>query len=127
MSFKYVVDSSAWYEYLDGSEKGLKIHKLIDEGATAITILGVAELADKFERENKSFESTLQFINSRCPILSLTTSIVQDAAKIKKKQRLVRNKFGLVDALHVATAKHHDAIFITTDNAFIGLENVSVI
>lgn len=127
MSFKYVIDSSAWYEYLEGSEKGAKIHSYIDKGESAITILGIAELADKFERENKSFDATLRFINSKAAILSLTIFIVQEAAKIKKKQRINKSKFGLADALHYATAKQHAASFITLDNDFTELENVVIL
>ena len=127
MSFKYVVDSSAWYEYLDGSEKGTKIHALIDSGKTAIAILGVAELADKFERENKAFDRILQFIQSKAAILPVTLFVVQEAAKIKKKQRALKNKFGLVDALHLATAKEHAATFITVDNDFRGVDNVIIL
>lgn len=127
MSFKYVIDSSAWLAYLEGSQKGAEIHRIIEERAGAITILSLAELADKFERENKAFEKTLQFIQSKAPILSLNISIILDAAKIKKKQRATRTKFGLIDALHLATANHHAAIFMTLDYDFTGLENVVVL
>ena len=127
MSFKYVLDSSAWLEYLEGSEKGARIHEIIEERTAAITILALAELADKFERENRAFEKTLQFIQSKSPILSLNISIIQGAAKIKKKQRLSQSKFGLIDALHLATAKYHGAIFITKDLDFKGIENVVIL
>ena len=127
MSFKYILDSSAWCEYLKGSEKGTKIHQLVDNGLTAITLLSVAELADKYERESRSFDKTLQFIKSKAPILSLDLPIVLEAAKIKKKQRLARNKFGLVDALHLSTAKQYNVTFVTTDHDFQGLDNVFVL
>ena len=39
MSFKYVLDSSAWLEYLEGSERGARIHEIIEERTAAITIL----------------------------------------------------------------------------------------
>jgi predicted nucleic acid-binding protein len=127
MSAKYLIDSSAWIAYLQGDEKGAQIHSLVDDGAIAISIIALAELADKFERDSHSFAKTLHFIQSRAAIMPLTVDIVLNAAKIKKRQRKTRKKFGLADALQLATAQAHHLTLITTDGDFCGCDGVKVL
>lgn len=124
MNSKYVLDSSAWLEYFDGSIYGAKISAIIEEGNIGTSLLAITEIADKFERENKSFEQFLRFIQSRATILPLTLEIVLHAAKLKKQIRAKNNKFGLVDSIHLATALQEKAVFVTSDRDFSGVENV---
>jgi predicted nucleic acid-binding protein len=127
MNAKYLIGSSAWIAYLQGNEKGGQIHSLIEEEVVAISIIALAEVADKFERESQSFAKTLHFIESRAAILSLTVDIVLDAAKIKKKQRKIKQTFGLADAFQLATAKAHDLTLITTNQDFCGCDGVRIL
>ncbi len=124
MSSKYILDSSAWIEYLGGSIKGTQVAKLLETRAIGTSIIAIAELADKFEREDRNFEKTLTFIQGKSLILPFTLSIACSAAKIKKEMRAKRNKFGLVDAIHLATAFQQKAIFVTADNDFRDIKNV---
>ncbi len=127
MSYKYVIDSSAWVEYIGGTKRAEKIKAIIEKEMTATSIIAIAELADKFTRENKRFELLLKFIQSRSLIIPLTINIAIEAATIKKELRAKAPKFGLVDAIHLATAKLEGAIFITVDNYFAGAEKVVII
>lgn len=124
MSFKYVLDSSAWIEYLGGSTKGQKVHRLLSNEKVATSILAITELADKFARENRSFDTTLRFIQSNSAIIPLTISIGLRAAKVKKQFREKQSKFGLADAINFATALQENAHFVTADRDFADTENV---
>lgn len=124
MNFKYVLDSSAWVEYLDGSTTGQKVSQILENETVGTSIIAIAELADKFEKENKNFEKTLAFIQGRSLLLPFTLSIACSAAKIKKKIRTKKSKFGLVDAIHLATALQQKATFVTADNDFRNTEGV---
>ncbi len=127
MSDEYLIDSSIWIEYLAGSAKGIKIKNIVDEKSIATSILSIAELADKFEREEKDFSYVLTFIQSRAAIVPLNIALVLHAAKIKKKFRTKNNKFGLIDALHLATAQQEKLIFVTADTDFRNAENVILV
>ena len=122
MSFDFIVDSSAWAEYFGGSEAGIAIQKIFEEKSLATSILAIAELADKYEREGRSFTGRLDFIKSKAAILPLTILIALAASKIKKEIRLNNPKFGLIDALHLATAKQYSSLLLTTDKDFKGIE-----
>ena len=123
MSYKYVLDSSAWVEYLGASARAVKIKELVEQESIATSILAVAELADKFEREGRAFDKTLQFMQTRAAIVQLSIPLALAAAKIKKEQRMLRTKFGLVDAIHIATARQENARFITADKDFSGMDD----
>ncbi len=127
MAYKYLIDSSAWVEYYLGSSKGLKIKQIIEEEAIATSIIALAELADKFEKEEKEIAPILGFIQSRAAIIHLSITIILDAAKIKKDIGRRNKKFGLADALHLATARQESLSFITADNDFKNVEKVWLI
>ena len=124
MSIEQVIDTSVWLEYFAGSEKAKKI---IENGNIGSSIITLAELADKFEREDREFESALNFIIASATILPVTVEIAILAAKLKKQIRKKHSKFGLADALHLASAKSENAIFVTTDNDFAGVNGALVI
>ncbi len=125
MSYKYIIDSSAWIEYFNGRINEIK--EIIEKETIATSIIAIAELADKFEREDREFSKYLKFIQSRAAILPLTLDIVFKAAKIKKEFRGKNPKFGLADALHLSTTLKENSILLTTDKDFSGSDNVLII
>ena len=124
---KYVLYSSAWVEYFGGTPRGAKIRPFIEEETIATSIIAIAELADKCEREGRPFENYLRFIQHRCEILPLTIGISVEAAKLKNQIRKNSTKFGLIDGIHLATSSDASAIFITTDMDFKDAKDVLLI
>jgi len=127
MENNYLLDSSAWIEYFRGSDKGEKVKSLIEEESVAISIFGIAEIADKLEHEGKNLNEHLGFIKNAAAILPLTFSSAVLAGKLKNKYRVTKQKFCLGDAIHLATAQEEDCIFITADTDFSGIENVRLL
>jgi predicted nucleic acid-binding protein len=124
MGYKYVIESSAWAEYLGGTGKGEKVRQIIEHDMAATSIIAIVELADKFQRENKKFGTALEFIKSRAAVIPLTEWIALEAARLKKEIRSKNSKFGIADALHLATALQEKAVLVTFDNDFPKDENV---
>jgi predicted nucleic acid-binding protein len=143
MSHKYVIDASAWFEYFYGTPKGIRIKPLIEHEEIATSIVAVGELADKFARINHRFDVMLQFIQRRAAIIDLSVSLALKAAQIKKEARTKKENpnrersigpnrssdlgFSMADGVHMATAQQENAILVTADNDFAGMENVMVI
>lgn len=127
MSYKYVIDASAWFEYLYGTSKGVKIKQIIEHEDIATSLIAVAELADKLARINLRFDVMLQFIQRRSALINLSVPLVLTAAKLKKEVRNTKNKFSLADGVHLATAKQESATLVTADTDFTGLEKVLLI
>jgi len=57
----------------------------------------------------------------------MTIPTALDAAKLKKDIRKKNRKFGLADAIHLATAYENKATLITTDLDFRGVKGCSII
>ena len=124
MNDNYLINSSVWIEYFSGSKKGEKVCTIIEKEKIATSVFAVAEVADKFEREKKSFDVHLTFIQSRAEIIPLTVNLALAAAKLKNNYRKTTNKFGLGDAIHLASAQDCKAILVTTDTDFAEIPNV---
>ena len=127
MSYKYVIDSSAWIDYLGGTSLGAKLKRIIEEETIATSVLAIAEIADKCERDERPFEKFLQYIQSRAAILPITINIAVHAAKLKKQIRVKNQKFGLADAMHLATACEWKAILVTIDNDFRDIDDATIV
>ncbi|MBI2550226.1 PIN domain-containing protein [Candidatus Woesearchaeota archaeon] len=127
MSYDYVIDSSAWVEYLLGTDKGHRIRPLIDREDIATSIIAIAEIADKLVRNNVRFHVMLQFIQRRAVIIPLSVELALKAAQLKKEIRMKKEKFSLADGVHLATALQEAAVLVTADPDFSGLDNVMVI
>ena len=127
MSYSYVIDSSAWVEYLDGTPRGTRVQRLIEEEAIATSIIGIAEIAYKYERENQRTDAWLKFIESRSSILPVTVPIAREAAALKKKIRVRKQKFSLADGIHLATARLEGATLVTADTDFSEEQNVKLV
>jgi len=125
MENKYAIDTSAWIEYF--SKKGKDIKQIIEQNNLITSVIAIAELADKFGRENIPFDDAFALIQEEANIIPLTTSLALEAGRIKKKYRKTKRKFGLADAIHIVTARSEQATFITKDKDFEGLENVRMI
>lgn len=118
------IDSSVWVEYFKGNEL---TKELIETDKLVTSSIAIAELATLFDKHNKNFKKELQFIKSRCKIIPLTVEIALLAAKIKNEQRAKKEKFGLADAMHYATARTSNAELVTTDHDFAGMEKVRML
>lgn len=127
MSYEFILDSSVWIEYFIGNIKIEKIKEVIEEGNIATSILAIVELADKFNRDGKDFESYLNFIKSHAVILPITISIALESAKIKKKFRVKNSKFGIADSIHLATAHSENTKLLTKDSDFSDADNAYLI
>lgn len=127
MSYNYVIDSSAWVDYLRGTSNGPKLKRLIELEEIATSVLALAEIADKFERDNMKFEIMLKFITRQSVILPVSIEAALRAAKLKNEIRKRRAKFGISDGIHLATAIEEGATLVTSDSDFTGLENVLLV
>lgn len=121
---KFVFDSSAWVEYLKGTAQAEKLNEILETVLVGTSICALAEIADRCEKYNQDAEKAITFIEAKATIIPITTDILLRAAKLKNHLRKTRPKFGLFDALHLATAEQQHATFVTADADFSGLNNV---
>lgn len=127
MANKYLLDSSAWIEYFNGTELGGKVKKLIENEDVYTCIISIAEISDKFNKEREKFDKFLSFIKNISSILNLTVSSCGECGKVKAERRLIKKEFSLIDAIIYLTAKENSCFLITKDDDFKEMENVIIL
>lgn len=118
MNYKYVLDTHAWVELFDGTEKGRQVKELVERGSIATSVLALAELSHKCAKEGRELEPFVSFIQAQSAILPLSQEIALNSGKLKKELRNVSKNVSLADAIHFQTARASAATFVTGDPDF---------
>ncbi len=115
----YIIDTSAWIEYLDGSEKGEKINNILksNEKVYIIPVI-LSELISKVKRSNGNIELVYGSLIKNSEILSLTPRIAKEAGLLHTEVKLTLPSFSLTDATIICSAKAFKLKILTTDNHF---------
>lgn len=120
----YILDSWAWFEYLDDSEKGKIIESYIQDTKNTLytNAITVAEIISKVKRNNKDTEIAFNAISTLSIIYSGNETLCKEVGLIHAEQRKKNGKFSLADAFVVATARKFNAKILTADNDFRGIK-----
>lgn len=124
MSYKYILDSCAWAEFFDGTDKGQRVKDILQEGNSGTSIIALAEFSDKCARENRNADHFVRFIQAKSAILPLTAEIALKAGPLKVELRKVSKNISLADCIHLQTARSQGAVFVTGDPDFRNIEGV---
>jgi len=126
MSFSYVIDSYAWVEYFRGTKEGAAAKAYIEGKDHSTCSITIAELAEKYKRENKDFSEDFHFIMSKSEIIGLSCDIALAAGEINFENKKKIKNWGLSDAIILATAKMFNATVVTGDPHFKNLNAVMI-
>ena len=121
-----ILDTSAWIEYLSGTNKGRKIKELIVDMNIISTGMIVAELIAKHIREEQPLEMVSQALQE-VNYVAIDYDVGYLTAQIYTNQRKINPKFGLIDAHIIAISRISGAKIITCDNDFNGIKNATII
>ena len=116
---KYIIDSSAWIEYLEGSEKGEKVSNILKkENEIFILPLNIGEVVSKVKRKDKNVEIAYRVLISRSNIIEITPKIAKESGLLHAKLRQKGSSISLADTMIIKTAQYLKTKIITTDNHF---------
>ena len=117
---KYIIDSYAWIEYLEGSRLGEKVREiLINENNEILSLnLCIAEVVSKAKRKNLNVEIAFRAINLNSKVAEVTPEIAKQTGLFHAKIRREIKDFGLVDTLILMLARELDAKILTGDPHF---------
>ena len=117
---KIVVDTYAWIEYFNASERGLKVREIIEKEGNEIFISSVsfAEIISKFLRTNKDINIAIDGLNSLAKVIEVSQEISILAGEIHFNEKKKNKDFGMLDSFVAATAKLNNAKILTGDNDF---------
>jgi predicted nucleic acid-binding protein len=121
-----VIDSFAWLEYFSGSSAGAEARPFIESSKGVTPTIVIAELSEKYRREDLGFTEDLNFIIGKTRVVPLDTEIAQKAGRLsQERKRRVRN-WGLADSIILATAREYKAKIVTGDEHFRDLVDEAI-
>lgn len=121
-----VIDSFAWVEYFLGSVAGGKAKPFIENSEGITPTIVIAELSDKYRRENLTFTEDLNFIIGKTRVVSLDAKIAQIAGILNHERKRKVKRWGLADSIILATAREHKARIVTGDEHFRDLVDETI-
>ena len=120
---KYIIDSYAWIEYLEGSKLGEKVREIILNNYELYSLnLTIAEVISKVKRKKGDSEIAFKAITSNSKILEITPEMAKNAGLFHAEIRQKIKNFGLVDSLLLIVARELKAKILTGDNHFKGFK-----
>lgn len=122
----YIVDTWAWTEYFEGTNKGISIKDKIEAGDNITPSIVLAELKRKFvEWHRQDFDDKLEFIKGNSQVVDLDEEVAIMAGEIRA-QKPVPN-MGLVDCILLALARKFNMKVLTGDEHFKTLSEAEYI
>jgi len=119
-----VFDTYAWVEYFCGTEKGKVVEKYLLQHEIITPSIVLVELSYKAVKGSWNFRELLEFIKARSLIADMNEEIIIQSGLVYANMRKKQSHFSLVDAIILTTALIKNAIILTGDKDFVGLDNV---
>lgn len=121
---KYLIDSSAWIDFLEGDERGEEVWKIIKSKEVYALNLIISEVVSYVKRKNGDFNLAFRTITSNSKVLEVNLEIAKDAGILHADMKKETKNFGLIDAIIYTAAKKIKAKVVTGDPHFKKLKGV---
>ena len=123
---RFLLDSSAWIEYILGSSKGEEVFEILKQNQDEVYSLSLilAEIVSKFKREKQDFSLAFRIISSNSRILEVSPEIAKEAGLLHAEMKQKKRDFGLIDAIIWAVAKKLNTKLVTCDSHFKSFKDV---
>lgn len=122
---KYIIDSYAWIEYLNGSLSGEKVHNILKEDHEFFSLnLTISEVVSRVKRGKGNVEIAYSSIRTISKVVEVTPELAKRAGEFHAEMREKIKDFGLVDSLILTLAKKLNAKVITGDEHFKRMKDV---
>lgn len=122
----FLVDAYAWVEYFIGSKKGEHAARVIDDPTVEVQTLEstLAEIRGWALREGRDFEVLYGVIKRNSDIIHTPLEEWLETAKIRFEIKKRVPRFGMMDALLIASKQAHGSRILTGDPHFKGMADV---
>lgn len=115
---KYIIDSSAWIEYLEGSKSGEEVSKILKKEEVFVIPIIISEVISYVKRNKGNIEIAYESIIKNSKILEITPRIAKEAGLLHASKKEKGDNFPLADALILCSAMDCETKIITTDHHF---------
>lgn len=124
-----ILDTSAWVELFEDTEKGGYVAEALRKGNCFTSIVTVAETADWCAKKGlqSKLNDYVEVIKAGSQLLGLDEGISRMAGELNYQRKKAGRKWGMIDSMIVATAQVYGLKILTKDNAFRDLPDVQVL
>ena len=125
----YVVDAYAWIEYLDGSDAGAIVNRVLENENSEIytCAVTVAEVVSKVAREGHDAKIAYDVLLSNSQVVNVDEELSKTAGLLHAEMRKKEKDFCLADAYVLATAKKLKSKVLTGDLHFKNVKEAILI
>lgn len=122
----YIIDTYAWVEYINGSNKALMLKRLFEDLNNKFITMEccIAELAGFCLKKNINFNKIFELVRTNSIILPVLTKNWIESAKIKFELRKNIPNFGLIDSILISKQKELKGKIISGDPHFKNINSV---
>ncbi len=113
-----IVDSSAWIEYLSGSNAGEKVNEILKKGEIYIIPIIISEVVGYVKRRRRDAETAYESMIKNAKIIDITPRIAKEAGLLHAEMKEKSIDFPFADALILCSARENKTRIITADNHF---------
>jgi predicted nucleic acid-binding protein len=121
-----VIDSFAWFEYFLGSRAGARARPYVESSKGITPTIVIAELSEKYRREDLAFTEDLDFIVGKTRVVPLDARIAQKSGTLSHERKRKVARWGLADSIVLATAREYKAKIVTGDEHFRDLADETI-
>ena len=122
---KYLIDTSAWIEYLNGSKAGEKVNQILrEENKIYVISLIISEVISKVRRKGDNVDLAYDCLIKNSKIFEITPKISKRIGILHAETRNKVPNFSLADASIVCSAEAINAKIITKDMHFKSFKEV---
>lgn len=123
-----LLDSSAWVEFFQGSEKGKEVKSALEREESFTSIVTFSEIAQWCLRTGREdLMLCIEGVKRMSRILAPTEVISISAGKMNYERKKKGGKWGMIDSIIVSTAQVYGLKVLTKDNAFRDLPEARVL
>ena len=125
---KYVIDSQAWVEYLQGSPRGASVEHIINNRVNELHVspIIIAEVLSVIKRKGLNPDMALAALRV-AKVFPIDEALAIEAGLLHAELRKTVKNFALADAFIAVTAKRLAAKIVTGDFHFKEFSNAVMI
>jgi predicted nucleic acid-binding protein len=120
---RFIIDSWAWLEYLEGSAAGRKVRdRIVDNRNEIFThVVSIAEVISRVRRGDKDADAAWKAIVTNSKVVGISETDAKEVGLLHAKIKSESPNFGLADAFVLAAARKLGGKVLTGDPDFAGI------
>jgi predicted nucleic acid-binding protein len=122
-----ILDTSAWIEFFEGTEKGKRVKIVLEQNKCYTSIVSLAEVTNWSLKENKETAFFIGTITKLSTVINLDNEIAVLAGKLNFERKRVIKKWGMLDSFIFATGMVYNLRLLAKDPDYKGLPDVEIL